>query len=58
MKRIPNDLNDDQYRDEYIQNHIKWFLKNHQDSIPEFMDEVKRKYDNRNKLSNLISLFP
>ena len=44
MKRVPNDLNDDIIRIEYLENHLKWFLTNHQNAIPEFMEEVKKKY--------------
>lgn len=44
MKRVPNDLNNDTIREEYVQNHIKWFLKNHPDAISEFTEEVKKKY--------------
>ena len=44
MKRCPNDLNDSQIRIEYIENHIKWFLKNHPDAIYDFLTEVKEKY--------------
>ena len=44
MKRVPNDLNDAQIREEYIRNHIEWFLKNHPDAVEEFMQEVLTKY--------------
>lgn len=44
MKRVPNDLNDAEIRIEYIQNHVKWFLKNHPDAIEEFIEEVLQKY--------------
>ncbi len=44
MKRVPNDLNDAAIREEYIQCHIEWFLKNHPDAIEEFMQEVWEKY--------------
>ena len=44
MTRCPNDLNDPEIRINYIYNHIEWFLKNHKDSIPEFLEEVKQKY--------------
>ena len=47
MKRIPNDLNDSKIRDEYIKNHIKWFLKNHPDAINDFIEEVKKKYSSK-----------
>ncbi len=44
MKRVPNDLNDEEYREKYINNHIQWFLKNHQDAKDEFLEEVEKKY--------------
>lgn len=44
MKRVPNDLNDALIREEYIKNHVKWFLKNHPDAVREFMREVRDKY--------------
>lgn len=44
MKRVPNDLNDSDFRIKYIQNHINWFLKNHPDAIEEFIEDVKDKY--------------
>ena len=42
-ERIPNDLNDKQIRMEYVSNHIKWFLKNHESSINLFLDSVIKK---------------
>lgn len=47
MLRVPNDLNDSQIRREYIQNHVKWFLKNHPDRINAFLDDVKAKYSKK-----------
>ncbi len=44
MLRIPNDLNDDAIRREYIDNHIKWFLKKHPDRINSFLDDANKKY--------------
>lgn len=44
ITRCPNDLNDDAYRASYIRNHIEWFLKNHEDAVPIFLEEVKNKY--------------
>lgn len=57
MKRIPNDLNDKNIREEYIKNHIKWFLKNHPDAINDFMEEVRKKYSSKMTESDQISLF-
>ena len=44
MERIPNDLNDDDIRRDYLQNHINWFLKNHENAISEFETLVAKKY--------------
>ena len=44
MLRIPNDLNDVEIRNKYVKEHVKWFLKNHSDKIPMFIDLVKNKY--------------
>ena len=44
MERIPNDLNDENIREEYIENHIKWFLKNHNGAKEKFLKEVEKKY--------------
>lgn len=51
MKRIPNDLNDNNYRRDYINNHIKWFLNNHSDSINDFFEEINHKYSVKNELT-------
>ncbi len=44
MERVPNDLNDPVIRQEYIKNHIRWFLHNHPDRIEKFMHTVNKKY--------------
>ena len=55
MKRVPVDLNDELIREEYIKNHIEWFLKNHPDAIDEFMQSVQEKYDARREKSGNYS---
>lgn len=45
--RCPNDLNDANVRLEYLHNHIEWFLHNHENGIPIFLDEVREKYLNK-----------
>lgn len=57
MKRVPNDLNDATIREEYIRNHIEWFLKNHPDAITEFMDEVRKKYEPKMEEAGQLYLF-
>jgi site-specific DNA-methyltransferase (adenine-specific) len=48
MERIPNDLNDTQIRNEYLDNHKIWFLKYHADMINSFKHEHERKYGDKN----------
>lgn len=57
MKRVPNDLNDAQIRENYIKKHIEWFLKNHPDAIVEFMQEVRQKYESKMIESGQLGLF-
>ncbi|MFN2160809.1 MAG: DNA-methyltransferase [Candidatus Promineifilaceae bacterium] len=44
MERIPKDLRDAGIRQEYLRNHVQWFLKNHPDSLRRFQEEVKALY--------------
>lgn len=57
MKRVPNDLNDPVIREEYIKNHINWFLKNHPNAVEDFMNEVRLKYEAKMAESGQLSLF-
>lgn len=45
MKRVPFDLRDPDIRQEYVENHKHWFLKNHEGDIEGFEKEVSRLYD-------------
>lgn len=44
MERVPNDLRREDIRREYLESHIKWFLKNHENAIGIFKKAVKEKY--------------
>ncbi len=57
MSRVPNDLNDPEVRITYLYNHIEWFLKNHKDAVPEFLEEVKDKYLVKMIESGQVSIF-
>ena len=57
MLRVPNDLNDKAIRDEYIQNHVKWFLKNHPDRVTAFLEDVKEKYSKKMEYQQTVLLF-
>lgn len=53
MERIPNDLNDEDIRNEYLSNHTKWFLSNHENAIAEFEKSVKEKYGDKKSKKNI-----
>ena len=58
MERIPNDLNDDKLREEYLKNHFNWFLKNHENAISDFQELVEKKYGHKkNGMKNQQTLF-
>ena len=44
MERVPNDLRKPDIRDEYLENHIHWFLNNHENALEVFKKAVKEKY--------------
>ena len=44
MKRIPLNFNDAELREKYIENHIEWFLSNHDVDVAAFRKEVQRIY--------------
>jgi len=47
MERVPLDLRKKIIRDEYLENHIKWFLKNHEDAKEIFYQEVNKIYGDK-----------
>ena len=49
MKRCPNDLHDKKIRDEYVKNHISWFLNNHNPDVAKFLEDVEIKYGKQNQ---------
>ncbi|MDR2346374.1 MAG: site-specific DNA-methyltransferase [Planctomycetaceae bacterium] len=56
MERVPGDLNDPQLRAAYLENHVNWFLGNHQNQESHFWSDVAKKYKlpiaNRSSQSN------
>lgn len=56
MMRVPNDLNDPAIRAEYIKNHIEWFLKNHEDAVPDFIKSVREKYGTKMERDGQLDL--
>jgi len=56
FERVPNDLNETNHRMEYIQNHIKWFLNNHEGSTEAFVKSVHEKYGHKMDEEELLEL--
>lgn len=56
MERVPNDLRMRDIRQEYLKNHIKWFLKNHENAIEVFRKEVKEKYGDEISGNSILEL--
>lgn len=44
MERVPNDLRKPEIRDEYLENHVQWFLQNHENALDVFRQAVWEKY--------------
>jgi site-specific DNA-methyltransferase (adenine-specific) len=44
LERVPLDLRSEQIRNEYVENHIKWFLAHHENYIPIFKERVRHMY--------------
>jgi site-specific DNA-methyltransferase (adenine-specific) len=58
MGRVPNDLNDPRIREEYLKNHISWFLKNHNGAKDDFYKEVEIKYGSKINHGKLKTIYP
>ena len=44
MERVPQDLRNPEIRSTYLENHKKWFLRNHQNALADFEDTVAKQY--------------
>lgn len=47
MERVPLDLRNDQIREDYLKNHLEWFLQHHQGSVKKFAESVKSVYGDK-----------
>ena len=61
MERVPLDLRDDEIREEYLNNHVQWFLQHHNGSVDKFKESVEKMYGDKIQIANQnkqqISLF-
>lgn len=44
MARVPHDMRNPDVRNEYLENHKKWFLSNHDNAFQKFEDAIKAQY--------------
>lgn len=56
ISRVPFDLRHEKIREEYLENHRKWFLKNHENTTKAFEDEVERLYGHYYDRSGQLTL--
>lgn len=56
MKRVPLDLRNESVRQAYLNNHIRWFLDNHKDTVKEFEESVKEVYPKRDSNNDQLKL--
>jgi len=47
MERVPLDLRDDEIREEYMNNHVQWFLQHHNGSVDKFNESVEEMYGDK-----------
>jgi len=47
MERVPLDLRDKKIRNEYLRNHVEWFLKHHNGSVSKFQESVEKMYGSK-----------
>ena len=47
MKRVPFDLRKKSVRQEYLENHKRWFLSNHENALRDFEKSVETLYPER-----------
>lgn len=57
MERVPFDLRRREVREEYLENHKRWFLKNHQNAILQFEESVREVYGLSNAKEGQLRLF-
>jgi len=51
MERVPLDFSDAKIREEYLENHVKWFLQHHNGSIEKFNECVEEMYGSKIRTS-------
>lgn len=54
MERVPFDLRKEDIREEYLNNHVEWFLENHNGSKDKFLKAVEELYGSKQKQRSLF----
>lgn len=56
MERVPLDLRNESIREDYLENHKRWFLRNHENAISDFEKSVESVYPKKTCKSEQIKL--
>lgn len=57
MERVPFDLRNESVRQEYLENHKRWFLRNHENALIDFEKSVDTLYPKSSREFEQMSLF-
>ena len=57
VARVPLDLRNKNVREKYLENHVKWFLNNHQNSLALFEESVDNLYGSDEQTQGQLRLF-
>lgn len=57
MERVPFDLRDESIREEYLENHKRWFLQGHENTLTAFNNSVAKVYPPNHCESEQMTLF-
>lgn len=57
MERVPFDLRDNFLRQQYLENHKHWFLRNHENALTDFEKTVKITYPKQTHKTEQMTLF-
>ena len=56
MERVPLDLRKPEVREPYLENHKKWFLRNHENALGDFEQAVEQQYPSASQSQEQLRL--
>ncbi len=58
LERVPRDLRDTAIREEYLANHVRWFLQNRNGSVEKFLESVAKMYGDKPRFAHTKTVQP